>query len=676
MNSADAGGEKGETDLEAASVEGCLAVHRVGEPPKCKQDPRDAGSDPPGQDLPQYDQDIDSLLRMVAELNGKIGGLQGPPSAKEGDAVPLKEMPGVQSPEPQCSPLEDGGPPSSAETPGQGGSTELWTEVQRLLDALDSSINSRRARAVPCTFQDSDSHIEHLTAAWETWVHVTQVLDDMETELGIPSVPGLPPEEHSCLQREVLASRQGNRDLRTTLQQREQEIHRSKVMLSSLQEERDRLKNKVISLQCSLQTVGSVPPPPSGIMSPPCLASPPCPGSPVPLPAPALASGGERPTPATPTVLVFENGIEQLHRCIERLRSRNDRLSAALERRKGESERLSMLLGKHESSNTALQLALRYSEDSVEAYSELWSLCEARSAALLETRGAAEPTACPDSAERSPETGESSHSAAEGAVEQTLAAQSGRDRDSALRERILQLRKDLEAVQIPVLEPGAGETGGKDTDTLPGHRDPKPGNTPSPKRGKTALLQELVNVREEMAELREEIRLAEKERRCLEWTLAAHKTQEAASGLILESLRAELEEEEAGIQIPPEWAAPAALSVGVPGPQNEPILREIQAALGRELALSKRVSALRGSLEVVLTDSATCRRQSAEITAQLTREHSRATAAYQSSRMKYREQLCRLERQIVVMSQRHSAQIGVLQGALQALEWRRAETTL
>lgn len=189
-------------------------------------------------------------------------------SAKEGDAVPLKEMPSVQSPEPQCSPLEDGGPPSSTETPGQGkqayssqyrhefhsgetralkkrlvvsfqcaplggsadlctlhwwlfsssvfhkavavsflyippgvsavlraipflrystllavsfrcvplgGSTELWTEVQRLLDALDSSINSRRARAVPCTFQDSDSHIEHLTAAWETWVHVTQV---------------------------------------------------------------------------------------------------------------------------------------------------------------------------------------------------------------------------------------------------------------------------------------------------------------------------------------------------------------------------------------------------------------------------------------------------------------------------------------------------------------------
>ncbi|MGH0165502.1 UNVERIFIED_CONTAM: hypothetical protein FKN15_049059 [Acipenser sinensis] len=103
---------------------------------------------------------------------GRLGGYRDHP---EGDAVPLKEMPGVQSPEPQCSPLEDGGPPSSAETPGQGGSTELWAEVQRLLDALDSSINSRRARAVSCTFQDSDSHIEHLTAAWETWVHVTQV---------------------------------------------------------------------------------------------------------------------------------------------------------------------------------------------------------------------------------------------------------------------------------------------------------------------------------------------------------------------------------------------------------------------------------------------------------------------------------------------------------------------
>lgn len=48
------------------------------------------------------------------------------------------------------------------------------------------------------------------------------------------------------------------------------------------------------------------------------------------------------------------------YRCLERLKARNERLSAALERRKGESEQISMALSRHEADNTALQMALRY----------------------------------------------------------------------------------------------------------------------------------------------------------------------------------------------------------------------------------------------------------------------------------------------------------------------------
>lgn len=47
-------------------------------------------------------------------------------------------------------------------------------------------------------------------------------------------------------------------------------------------------------------------------------------------------------------------------RCIERLKAKNERLTAALERRKGESEQISITLSKLEADCSALQMALRY----------------------------------------------------------------------------------------------------------------------------------------------------------------------------------------------------------------------------------------------------------------------------------------------------------------------------
>lgn len=47
-------------------------------------------------------------------------------------------------------------------------------------------------------------------------------------------------------------------------------------------------------------------------------------------------------------------------RCIERLKARNERLTAALERRKAESEQISAKVNKLEADCCALQTALRY----------------------------------------------------------------------------------------------------------------------------------------------------------------------------------------------------------------------------------------------------------------------------------------------------------------------------
>jgi hypothetical protein len=49
-------------------------------------------------------------------------------------------------------------------------------------------------------------------------------------------------------------------------------------------------------------------------------------------------------------------------------------------------------------------------------------------------------------------------------------------------------------------------------------------------------------IQEEMSELRGLIRLTEKERRCLDWSLMAQKAQDAAGALISESLAEEIED--------------------------------------------------------------------------------------------------------------------------------------
>ena len=54
---------------------------------------------------------------------------------------------------------------------------------------------------------------------------------------------------------------------------------------------------------------------------------------------------------------------------------------------------------------------------------------------------------------------------------------------------------------------------------------------------------------EEMSELRGLIRLREKERRCLDWSLMAQKAQDAAGELVAESLQEELEDRRADRQV-------------------------------------------------------------------------------------------------------------------------------
>ncbi|XP_066551626.1 colorectal mutant cancer protein [Amia ocellicauda] len=650
------------------------------------------------QELNQCEQEVGGLPREIAELNRKLGKQQNPRDNRDSHSIPEPHS----SPQSQ-RPQDHLGPPCEGPNPGKGGSAELWAELQGVLAALENSVQGRKTGAAPETACDEERQTEHLRAARESWVQVTQILEEMDREFGISYPSGLPDEERRQFQRDVLTYHQKNCDLGASLQHREEELRRSKSTLNALQEERERLKAKLLGLQHILQSKGSLSPPTSpsssssGVFSP-CCSSPACPGSPLLLrhperAVPALATGGNKvsstpssPTPGTPAsprhqlsrTSSFESETERLQRCIERLKSRNERLSAALERRKGESEQISMTLSQHEANSTALQMALRYSEECEEAYSELISLYQDRKERLQETAWAAESAKeteqprCTDREHRSPETGESSLLPLGGTVD-TNEAQHTERKEDAIRERIQRLKHDRASVCVPATEPDGEAKPSPDTDTLPGYRGQDFARPHSTKTEKAILLQELVTVREEMSELRAEIRLAEKERRCLEWTLTAQRAQEVARGLIAGSLREDLEEG----QRPPKQGTPLlTANEGNPVPQNQTILREIEAALQREQVLRKRVTDLRGSLESVLLDSSLRMRQSDKLTAQLRQANSSVNGAYRCARRKYREQVWQLERQVVAMAERHSIQIGGLKGALQTLELKKAEANL
>ncbi|XP_051791390.1 colorectal mutant cancer protein [Erpetoichthys calabaricus] len=652
------------------------------------------------QELLHCENEITALLNVIAELNAKVGGLSGSranacdePTEMGAPCIPRRESQTVGSK--QCLLQARASLESSRTSPDtKEGSAEPWLELQHVMTDLENSLRTWRAEAASTTAQDAERTHKNLKAAQECWTHATLVLEELERDLGIVSALGLSSEERSRYEKDITLYKCKNQELRGALACKEEELRKSKVSLSSLEQERVRFMKKVLDLQTSLQMRSSGSSPPlspsssSSEVSSPCWASPPHTSYPGPMAgklcsSPLGDSGGDTPgslpdltrAQMSPQALMaggFESETERFQRCIERLKARNDRLSAALERRKGEAEQISMVLGQHESRHTALQLALKSSEACEQMYRELLEMYETRNMDLVSTQVTGEP----NGRGKSPEMEKSLREpleGSEGALHKRIPGTPPTGREVALRAHIQQLKQERAVMKIPILEASAEGRPTPDTDTLPGPRPLHALETPSPKREKAALLQELVAVREEMAELRSEIRLAEKERRYLEWCLSVQKAQEVATALILECRRNEEEEEEDGMKGSADWVTTGEAA---PAFRNHPVMRQIQAAQQREQTLKKRTQALRSSLEVVVAESSARGRRTGELTRELTRAHSSVATAYKGARRKYREQLWLLDRQMVAMKERHSMQISGLKNELRELENERAETTL
>ncbi|XP_016417258.1 colorectal mutant cancer protein-like isoform X2 [Sinocyclocheilus rhinocerous] len=622
-------------------------------------------------ELAQCETEVNTLLKIISDLNRKMDSLQ----------IPRESPVGVSGCVPQQGSMVDAGTASvESKTKdvcrdSEGGSSELWNELQKVLSALEASSGQGRKMLRLHTQNAERIQAKHLSAARESWVQATQVLEEMERDLGISYPSALPPDERRQYQRDVLSLYKHNQDLNNSLKSRQEEFMGAERTLMDLEDEKKWLQEKVVDLKRKwLYGVSRSPPVSPSLSSSrtssPCFSSPPYPGSPL-LSRKLPSSRPDSPSSPCTVDSVLQTEIEKLQRCLERLKARNERLNAALVRRKGESEQLSMSLSRQEADSSALHMALAYCEECEEAYSDLLSLCEASKQQNAETISTPQP--------ENLDKGEPSSSPPEGTAEtkpNSLSEKEFEDKSGVFLLRISRLKQDRAAVCIPQRgEAGEGKIS-PDTGTLAGVRGRTSSLSKNTKEEKAARLYELVTVREEMSEMRGNLRLLEKERRCLDLTLMVQSAQDSAGALILDSLRDELGERRATQQRIAENLAKLEGGGGIPGPRNHSILRELQAALQREQSLRKRVAALRESLDSALTDSTTQRRINREEITRLSRYYIKVSSTYRSSRKKHQEQLWRLEKQIAVMGERHAKEEAELSTTLEAMEWRREETIL
>ncbi|XP_072295259.1 uncharacterized protein ushbp1 [Eucyclogobius newberryi] len=643
------------------------------------------GPEPTPAELAQCEAEVGTLLSIIAELNKKMGSLKAPsdpgdmrPSTASRPLVPdLLSHRLVKNPERKTV--------DTKAMMDRGGAGVVWSRLQDVLSSVEDSISFRRSWAAPIAAVDLNKHKEHLRAAHESSAKASQILDDMEREFGISCTTVFQDEVYEVDKRDFTLRPQGELErahsVSLTEEDRDKFVNLHKAWRSRSPSYRPSAMSGAMSGAMSSAMSGAMSS--AGSVSPD-WASPPYPGSPLLQRRTARGPGAGDVSPTSPTGPEVE--ADRVNRLIERLKSRNERLSLALERRKSEMDHMSLALNRLESDCSALQLALRYSEECEEARVELLSLYEVKTRqSIPEATGAAEeagdaPNDAPDTEELS-----TSFSTAGGADESPAHRTPEEEREVSLRQHIERLKRERAAICLPKTGPGGAACKPiPDSGAAPGSRTGH-GNKERPadtKKEKASLFYELISVREEMSDLRSLIRLKEKELRCIEWSLMAQKTQETAGAFIPER---EEPQERAPDQ---QKLCEAAAKLGTEGDFSRPILKELHAVLHREQALKKRLALVQDSMNTAAPESVPQRRDSGEM-ARLTQAHSKALSSYRQIKRKYREHVWRLEQKVAAammetQQQQHvasSQQPGGASGpskdaAGDNTEWRREETVL
>uniref|UniRef100_A0A8C0G440 MCC regulator of WNT signaling pathway n=2 Tax=Strigidae TaxID=30459 RepID=A0A8C0G440_BUBBB len=419
----------------------------------------------------------------------------------------------------------------------------------------------------------------------------------------------------------------------------------------------------------------------------------------------------------------FEVETERLNSRIEHLKSQNDLLTITLEECKSNAERMSMLVGKYESNATALRLALQYSEQCIEAYELLLALAESEQSLILGQFRAAgvgsvgDQTGdenitqmlkrahdCRKTAENAAKallmkldgscggayaiTGcsvqpweslsSNSHTSTTSSTASSCDTEFTKEDEQRLKDYIQQLKNDRAAVKLTMLEL-------ESIHIDPLSYDVKPrGDSQRLDLENAVLMQELMAMKEEMAELKAQLYLLEKEKKALELKLSTREAQEQAYLVHIEHLKSEVEEhkeqrmrslsstssgskDKLGKECSDGTATPLTLAELRPYDESE-LTAELTNALRREKKLKARVQELVSALERLTKSSEIRHQQSAEFVNDLKRANSNLVAAYEKAKKKHQNKLKKLESQMMAMVERHETQVRMLKQRIALLE--------
>ncbi|XP_071587280.1 colorectal mutant cancer protein isoform X2 [Heliangelus exortis] len=419
----------------------------------------------------------------------------------------------------------------------------------------------------------------------------------------------------------------------------------------------------------------------------------------------------------------FEVETERLNSRIEHLKSQNDLLTITLEECKSNAERMSMLVGKYESNATALRLALQYSEQCIEAYELLLALAESEQSLILgQFRAAGVGSVgdqvgdenitqmlkrahdCRKTAENAAKallmkldgscggayaiTGcsvqpweslsSNSHTSTTSSTASSCDTEFTKEDEQRLKDYIQQLKNDRAAVKLTMLEL-------ESIHIDPLSYDVKPrGDSQRLDLENAVLMQELMAMKEEMAELKAQLYLLEKEKKALELKLSTREAQEQAYLVHIEHLKSEVEEQKeqrmrslsstssgskdkTGKECSDGTATPLTLSELRPYSESE-LTAELTNALRREKKLKARVQELVSALERLTKSSEIRHQQSAEFVNDLKRANSNLVAAYEKAKKKHQNKLKKLESQMMAMVERHDTQVRMLKQRIALLE--------
>ncbi|XP_043566745.1 colorectal mutant cancer protein isoform X2 [Chiloscyllium plagiosum] len=417
----------------------------------------------------------------------------------------------------------------------------------------------------------------------------------------------------------------------------------------------------------------------------------------------------------------FEVETERLNSRIEHLKSQNDLLTITLEECKSNAERMSMLVGKYESNSTALRLALQYSEQCIEAYELLLALAESEQGLILgqfraagvgsvgDQNGEENITMmlkrahdCRKTAENAAKallmkldgscggactvTGCSiqpweslsshSHTSTTSSTASSCDTEFTKEDEQRLKDYVQQLKNDRAAVKLTMLEL-------ESIHIDPLSYDVKPrGDSQRLDLENAVLMQELMAMKEEMAELKAQLYLMEKEKKALELKLSTREAQEQAYLVHIEHLKSEVEEQkEQRIQSLSSTSSGGKdkqvkeCSDGVTHSLTElqtlndnELAVELTNALKREKKMKSRVQELVTALERMTKSSEVRHQQSAEFVNDLKRANSNLVAAYEKAKKKHQNKLKKLEAQMMAMVERHETQVRMLKQRIALLE--------